>query len=859
MTPNPRSPWRLATIVAALAIAACRSQPDPTETSAEIQDERIGVAVVPTGEGFELEWRGSGSTPIARLRGARLVLADSGGDGHPVELSFARWNQPSADQLRVECDESNGHAVSLTIRLSGPGETHVGVVDRVSRRSRVYELTLDYSWLQGSRLDRVITPYRSHRPEQLAGDLAFHAPVTFLRRGPAAFALTPDLEQLTRDRRIPQAIEMLRSPWTVRHGLVAHRVAEPSSQVTFTREGVQPVAIGAEQLAFGHYVRALADAEPHASLVGAFSALWERTAGRRSGLPPVGPSLSEAAELALVEFAATTWRDHGGVGGAHDAGSYSSAAVVESSGERSVADTWFGARRQALRTAYAELRRSERSSTASIDRAASVARLALSAPRRSGLVPSRFHIDATGAQIWQPNDPNSVLGDHHHVFDAAVTGYWLLELRGHLPDLAPRIDDVTRGLARFLMQNQRSSGSIPAFYDQEYLTPRRDVFDDRSPECGSAALFLAAFARTFDDPQAEVAAQRALRFLGAEMRPEQDWPDFETLDGSSAPRPHRGVSGTLGLLFAARACFAAQSIAADPELTRLGAEFCERLAMMQSAWSPNWVDDDLVGGIRSDTDHVAFDDPRQALAADAFLRAYRATGRREFLQRGAAALRAGLRRAGGAWTPFRSEPEDSNWGRTTAVAIAELVGDQLGGAVVDVSGGFAEGLDAVWFEDLEIEDGRCAFRLLTEHPLRGPVRVVFRGLPDDLASLDLVVNGEELGSQTRERLTAGVDLQPERVPHFAFRPPTTIKQSAVWSPRATYTGSLPPDAEAHIEFWPIDDDAEPGRIPLELATAGHLSARHEPILALDLGTEIAARLVVETADGRRVVTPPHEP
>lgn len=843
---------------AGLLIFACRGVPPDVPPSATIRSDRLVVAVVPGRQGFELAFRG-GTTDveIARLRGARLVLGDASGGRLTQNLPFASWAQPEPTELELTCATSNGHTVTVEVNLTDDAEAHVRVLDDVAQRSRIYELTLDYEWLDPNAPDRMVSPYRSHRPELLAGDLTFRTPITFVRRGAAALALVPDLDVLERDRRIAQGVEILRAPRRVRHGLISHRLADADAPAAFTRRGAAPTIVGAERLQFAHYVSAVSDATPHRTLATVESALWRRTVaralGRGDAVAPRSESNDSVFEQVVSRVTSAAWCEHSGVGGAAKAGSYSS-RVRDAQATR--ADAWFGLRRQALRTAYAELRFAERSGATS-SRAASVAELALSSPRRSGLVPSRFVIDAEGAQVWQPNDPAAPLPRHHQVSDAAVTALWLLELRGHLPDARHRIDELTGSLTRFLIQNQRASGSIPTFYDDDFLTPRRDVFDDRSPECGVAALFLARYAEIHGDPQAEVAAQRALRFLGASIHPEATWPDSETLTGRERPRD--GVSGSLGLLYATRACFVAQALQPDAELIRLGAEFAERLASLQCVWSPNWIDVDLTGALRSDTHSLRVGDPRHALAADAFLRAYMATGRREFLQRGAVALRRGISLATAGWTPWSETPEDSNWGRTTALAIAERLRDELGQAVVDFGGGFAEGLDAVWFEDVVVDGQRCAFRLLTEARFDAPVRVVFRNVPRTAAPFTIEVNGRPVGELTHEELAAGITLEPQRVPRFSFRPPSSIQHSAIWSPHAHYEGPLRPGTKAWVEFAPIDADSAPERIPLEPSIAGTLSARQEPLIALDLGTEIEAELVVQTDDGRVVHVPTDRP
>ncbi len=863
--PPPRRGLIWSTL-AALALAGCRSGPAPVRSAQVLRDEWLKITVVEPGAGPRVvEFRGQLDPDhdelVARLRGVRLVTAASGRPRSQL-LPFVTSELLAEDnRLVLSCGDRGEHAIRAEIELAEPGEARVEVRDDIGLRTRLFELTLDYDFEAGGQgCDEHLSPHPHEARDELAGDLAFHAPIGYLRAGKRALGLSPDLAALGRERRIPHGIEVRdgASP-IVRHGLIAHRVEQDArGRTRFTRSGAEPVEVRAESLEFAHYIRVFANAERHRTLTQLHSAMWQRTVAPSLalGAPPAERSWDELERTAVDRVAAAAWRDLSGIVGI-TSGCFSSGRARLEDGSATTADSWFQVERQALRTAFASLAYDARNGRPGAARAVRQVSLALAAPRRGGMIPSCFALDTENKQHWLVNAEDAEFENHFHALDAACTGIWLLELANRLPALAAEIDVATGELARFFVQNQRASGSIPSFYDAEFLQPRRDVFDDESPETGAAALFLCDYARRSGDANARRAAIAAVEFLGRLARETDVFADFETLalDGATPSTVPR-ARGSLGLIFAARAAFATAALTGQSRHVEIGTELCERLATRQHVWTQSWQPGvDPRGGIRANDLTLTYDDPRQALAADAWLRGYAATGRREFLQRGALALRAGLRRSTAA-----DGEEDVNWGRSTAAAIAERTRETLGQGVVDIAGRFAEGLDAVWFEALSIDSNRCSFRLLSQVEFDRPVRIVFRGIEPGSAPMQIEVNGSLAGEWSASELEQGVDLTPLRVPELEFLPPGEIRQGAIWTPEPRYRGTpMPVDARSWIEYRPVADGGVPGTIALEPGLGGTLTAVGLEEIRFDVGTVLEAQLVVQYGDGRRTIEPPRAP
>ena len=237
-------------------------------TSQVLQDERVSVAVVsPVAGRIEVQLSPVDQTPrrgsspaFAVLRGVRLVTGTVGQERQQVEVPFAESVLTESGSLRLTCPKTKEHAISVELSRSALGEIRCDVESKVDLRSRVFELTLDWRVaLDHSSLETSLVPHPHESPDEVAGDIAFHAPITYLRAGPRAFALTPDLARLASERRIQQAVEVRsqQDHTLVRHGLIAHQVFESKDRSRFSRILARPVELRAERVRFSHFVQAL--------------------------------------------------------------------------------------------------------------------------------------------------------------------------------------------------------------------------------------------------------------------------------------------------------------------------------------------------------------------------------------------------------------------------------------------------------------------------------------------------------------------------------------------------------------------------------------------------------------------------
>ncbi len=849
---DPRSGPCLALL---LLLFACKSGGNDSLEFAETQSgSSLQVSAARQGEDLTVTFTaktGELSIDVAKLSGVNLAI-ERGGARRDQLLPFVEIEREE-NALQLHCRPSLGHEVSVRIERESTGDLRVLLLDQVGVRSTLLELSLNYEFLREAPIDESSTPHLHPGEFELAGDLAFQAPVAFLRAGSRSLALSPDLELLLQQRRLPQGLVVSRKPASIRHGLMAQAQEVPDGPFgrrVFTSADAEGVQVRAETLSFGHFLQIDAAASQHKTLAAAQSQVWRRYMSadlKRSAAPMEERTWEQICAAYLDRILAENWQEV-------DLGEIAAGALKDAS---SGIEARFDSEEQLLRLAFVMASRASRDSQPELqDYARRILDLVLAAPRRAGLIPARFasSVDAT-RNTWElgSTEASSALG--HHGLDSAVSGYWMLKTAELLPERRADSLEACRKLAYFFLLNQHSNGAIPVWYGREFLEPLEDP--KWAADTAGPAMFLAEYASQTKDERVLAAARKAIDFLEVEALAKAVWPAPIRAPGESPglvdPRSGNNTRNPFLLCLAARACLILIDASGDPSLLDRADDFLSAISFHQQVWTPGWMPGQQQGGLSRGNDAVIWGDPVEALAAGVYLRGYELLGRGEWLERGAAALRAGLTADDAGWSPEASKPESLLWGKSAAIAMVEEVRASLGQGVVQIAKQDSQGLDALWFEDLTVIEGEISFRVLSHAEFQQPASITFRDFPPDFESFLLTVNGVELGEFTSQQLRAGLDLVPELVASIEFLPPTQISMDQTWVPSARLRGPLSPEAKVTAEISTARGVLQ--SIDLIESEQGILRGTEGVLVSgLAAGAELRARIIHQ--EGARLSTVP---
>lgn len=364
---------------------------------------------------------------------------------------------------------------------------------------------------------------------------------------------------------------------------------------------------------------------------------------------------------------------------------------------------------------------------------------------------------------------------------------------------------------------------LRSYYGGEYINS--PVFGKYSAEAGVHALFLFELYSATSNPDVLTAATASLQFVAQQVVPSRKWFTADAFFGASRlplnttdTRTGQPVQSNLGMFASAYAALRAYQVTKTASYLTLGRTILSTAVLTQSVTAHPAFSLNTFGGFGNQNTDAAWSVARQASFSDVLLQFYLETGEMEYLERGAAALRAALAVSPYAsWARTGSDdapgPDTSfHAGLGSAVASVEFWLDALGsalvvlplqqslcidgctvthfaasGAAIDVtiatpydfsSSGFSLVVVtevAAWDTFLRHHTGTTGSGLQTRaaqvaaYTATSDSQVVVEAAADDdgAQAYTLTVNGHALGSFTSDQLQDGVDVSKALSPFAA--------------------------------------------------------------------------------------------
>lgn len=239
----------------------------------------------------------------------------------------------------------------------------------------------------------------------------------------------------------------------------------------------------------------------------------------------------------------------------------------------------------------------------------------------------------------------SVDGGHHSSIECSTLLYRRLR-RARYSGGEDGLIGRCRKYADFLIEARLRSGAIPSWFAED-LTP---VSALRSSALTAASVvFLFELARALGSKTYAAAAERSAWFLVKEIVPNALYVDFTCYDPKlgrtfECPDPHTGArpEGGWAVLWSAQALLAAYQHAGNRAYLTGGLNVMDRLCLMQVTADMPWRSETPIGSLVSGNIGACVDMELTAEFAICAMRYGAITGRREYFDRGIAALQAAL-------------------------------------------------------------------------------------------------------------------------------------------------------------------------------------------------------------------------
>lgn len=698
--------------------------------------------------------------------------------------------------------EKNGEVRSILLRTESGSHTctkmfamkkdepfvHITLRDSIEGKSKIQYILSTYSFLPDGKqyneykpMDFVFTPQLRPEPDEVIADHTFRSPAFMMQKGKIFAALIPDLHSIDGVNRVLKAsadlqVETSSAPF-VSFGLM--NWVRKKAHVYYAHDESLAVDVRDTSLSFSYYLYLSAAAPQRQGFQDVVRFEWDKY-GHLNFVSPIGPQsepfstyihrawyeyLPTVAQSATYEGKSVTLLTQG--------------RLAWSNGLHKTADndSWFNFWFNSLRTAYGMYLHSQQVSDAGLTKQAEgVFELALSAPQTEGLSPSIFYFDSSGGH-WVPDQKWGSIseGEYFSVVHNAWTNYWLLQWSDLLPSRKKEIHLYTKHFAAFVLAKQKPSGVIPSWFHSKTLLPA-ETFSDENAETAGSALFLAELYARTKKKEYLLASEKAMRYIVTSIIPENKWYDYETFFSCSR-KPvgffdkytQQHPQNTLSMFMAAEACYSLYQITGKPLYKNQGVAVMDYLSLYQQVWSPRWLSCELFGGFGVQNTDGEWSDSRQGYFAVTLMHYYELTGRREYFERGVAALRAMFSLFEPGDSPRTAEnyahgsynklagTTGIHWGTGSSVVSIHIIRKKYGDAFINVEQGWGVGIDGCRFDSVGVKKKAIHFSL--HDVVHSSRKIVLKcgDLPSAFYRVEM--NSIPLGRYSRKQLERGIEVQ----------------------------------------------------------------------------------------------------
>ncbi|MFB3902612.1 MAG: hypothetical protein ACE15E_04110 [Acidobacteriota bacterium] len=667
--------------------------------------------------------------------------------------------------LQLTGKTADGDRVVRTISLR-PGERFVSIsVVLESKRALLLEYFNDrLRFGAAGRPDFTWTPLAKTGEEDVFPDWSWKAPATILYKGNLGLALVPGVTDLVSNntwRHCNLTMDLDARPEdgpAFSFGLAPTR---PHRHSAFKHIPGQRALIPAGRSRYAYCLLALPEVpsdQAHRPLV---QFLWERF-----GHPNL-LGADAAQKHTFSEWRRKTWHTYAD----QQWWEFERNGVPCGSIRIEVGDPqngWFCAWWNSLHSTFGMARYAMNQKDSAVrDKAGKILNLALDAPVNQGAFPVVFLETAMKGQHWQRDHFFGGIGECYHAFDMAWMGYWLLRWHKEVDPKDDRIMPRCIQLGDFLCRQQQATGFIPSYFNEDLSVRANTRLNQESSEPAGCAVFLVELYKSTGNQKYLQAAIKAMEYIEKYIIPEQKWFDFETFLSCSRkpydfydPITGQNPQNNMGTIQAAKAYLALFDATKESRFLDLGMNVLDYLSLTQQVWSHPLMSPNLVGGFTTQNTDAEWSDARQAYCAVVYLDYFDRTGKREYLERGIGALRAGFAVApyeNWAHTGFHDDPgalSGFHWGQGTAMAAVEQVWDRFGDVFADARAGWGYGVNGCTVRDFAVKGRSISMRIDTKLKWDQPLRIVFRDAPEGTSTIR--VNGSKLGDYSQEDLKRGI-------------------------------------------------------------------------------------------------------
>jgi hypothetical protein len=517
-------------------------------------------------------------------------------------------------------------------------------------------------------------PHLTPSEDHIIAQHAFRAPAMIVSSDERKLTLIPDLDILQKNSSVDWYMDMDAPNNTITLGMSESRVRE---HVLFVRES--GAVFPPRKTEFGFYILV---SDKKESIINPFrdavAFLWNNWGNNAfqsmaSGFTELEKYVEYTYNWAFDSWKESVWQEftlNGKEVGApvFIVNTTQSPNYPGEVNEREFRSIWNQAWFNSLRSASGVYRYAKRTKDdVLLEYANKTKELALAFPQKNGFFPGLIATEMEQVQINGGKYNRSKGWDTYYfgnsnrnpyTWDARVSPYHILDMSFTANQMLlwyseleqdQRLLDYAMRYADALVEIQFENGFFPGWLDMKTLSPLEHL--NESPESAMSVTFLLNLYKISQNEKYRKSALKAMNAIIENIVYEGQWEDFETywscsrygsedLVGEKVERNNQFKQNTLSMFWTAEALFESFNLTGNQEYLKLGERTLDELLMYQASWQPPFIYVRTVGGFAVMNADGEWNDSRQSLFSELIIRYGEELNRKEYIQRGLAALYA---------------------------------------------------------------------------------------------------------------------------------------------------------------------------------------------------------------------------
>ncbi|NVM27752.1 MAG: hypothetical protein HWN65_02830 [Candidatus Helarchaeota archaeon] len=424
----------------------------------------------------------------------------------------------------------------------------------------------------------------------------------------------------------------------------------------------------------------------------------------------------------------------------------------------------------------------------------------LNLPRTQGVFPTVFYPASYDATEYSTINGLKAFTytDDFNLVDVSLAMYWALKF---YQDFEKRSEtqEKSKELLDLLKKIQLKNGAIPTYinFEEDNQTPIiSDVLID-SASSGAPLMFLTEYYKISKDDRILPIAEKIAGYLQKEIIPQNKWHDFEPFFSCThfpmdiyCDYTQSHVMNALCIYWCAEGLKELYRITKKDEYLKSGEQVMAILNLFQQIWDQPYISFNTFGGFCSQNADAELSDARQGLFVRVYMEYYLITGKKEYMERAIATLRAcwamqllkeykdqcpgnikgigtvdGIDRGcvcenyGHSGHDFRIPGYIMfDWGVGSSASATAYVKKHFGDLFLDFREQAAWGIDGILVQTSEFSENRIVLTI-NKLPEKKSILVKARDVPRD--RVEIVINDQSLGLKKKEDLESGIEISLE--------------------------------------------------------------------------------------------------